>query len=236
MIAKIFIHFFTYGFSMLITKYGVDNFLAIIVISLLLIALGTFLPKSWFNYIPLSLGIIFFIFAFVFFRDPDRTIPKQVIDDDSYLIAPADGKVVAIVEDEEKDYIKGKCIRISIFLSPLDVHVNRSPVSGNVEYYKYNPGDYLVAYHPKSSELNEHSKIGVMTSCGKVAFKQIVGILARRIVCDVNVGDSLKAGQKIGMMKFGSRMDIFVPNGTEYFVKMGDRVVAGETILAKMKK
>ena len=231
---KIFIHFFTFGRPMLITKYGVDNFLAIIVISLLLIALGTFLPKTWFNYIPLALGIILFIFAFVFFRDPDRTIPVQVLNDDSYIIAPADGKVVAITEDVEKDYIAGEAVRISIFLSPLDVHVNRSPVGGKVEYYKYFPGDYLVAYHPKSSELNEHSKIGVMTSHGKVTFKQIVGILARRIVCDVNVNDSLTVGQKIGMMKFGSRMDIFVPKGTEFFVKAGQSVVAGETILAKM--
>lgn len=221
---------------MLITKYGVDNFLAIIIISLLLIALGTFLPKTWFNYIPLILGIVLFIFAFVFFRDPDRIVPSQVVNDDSYVISPADGKVVEIIEEQEKDYIKGTCTRISIFLSPLDVHVNRSPVAGLVEYYKYNPGDYLVAYHPKSSELNEHSKTGVLTSYGKVAFKQIVGILARRIVCDINVGDTLSAGQKIGMMKFGSRMDIFVPTGTEFLVKIGDRVVGAETIIAKMKK
>ncbi|MBX3042793.1 MAG: phosphatidylserine decarboxylase family protein [Candidatus Kapabacteria bacterium] len=219
---------------MLITKYGVDNFLAIIVISLLLIALGTFLPKSWFNYIPLSFGIILFIFAFVFFRDPERVIPTEVLENDKFILAPADGKVVEITDDIEKDYVQGEAIRISIFLSPLDVHVNRSPVSGKVEYYKYFPGEYLVAYHPKSSELNEHSKIGVITSSGKVAFKQIVGVLARRIVCDVNVNDNLKAGDKIGMMKFGSRMDIFVPKGTEFMSKVGDRVVAGETIMARM--
>lgn len=219
---------------MLITKYGVDNFLAIIIISLLLIALGTFIPKTWFNYVLLAFGAVLFIFAFVFFRDPDRLIPDAVKNDKSYVIAPADGKVVEIVEDFEKDYINGKSIRISIFLSPVDVHVNRSPVTGDVEYYKYFPGDYLVAYHPKSSELNEHSKIGVNTICGKVAFKQIVGVLARRIVCDVNVGDNLNAGDKIGMMKFGSRMDIFLPLNTTFEVKVGQRVVAGETILAKM--
>lgn len=220
---------------MLITKYGLDNFLIIICFSLLLIALGIFLPKSWINYILFAIGIIFFIFAFVFFRDPDRVIPEKAKSDDSYIIAPADGKVVAIVEEVEKDFIKSLSVRISIFLSPLDVHVNRSPVSGIVEYYRYFPGDYLVAYHPKSSELNEHSKIGVTTSHGKVAFKQIVGILARRIVCEVKVGDTLSIGQRFGMMKFGSRMDIFLPLGTEFSVKVGETVVAGETVLAKMK-
>ena len=220
---------------MLITKYGLDNFFIIIGISLLLIALGVFLPKSWINYLPLALGIILFIFAFVFFRDPDRIVPEKAKSDDSYIIAPADGKVVAIVEEVEKDYLQSLSVRISIFLSPLDVHVNRSPVSGIVEYYKYFPGDYLVAYHPKSSELNEHSKIGVITSHGKVAFKQIVGILARRLVCEIKVGDTLSIGQKFGMMKFGSRMDIFLPVGTEFSVKVGETVVAGETIIAKMK-
>ncbi|MDT3741387.1 MAG: phosphatidylserine decarboxylase family protein [Candidatus Kapabacteria bacterium] len=220
---------------MLITKYGLDNFFIIIGISLLLIALGVFLPKSWINYLPITLGIILFIFAFVFFRDPDRTIPVKAKSDDSYIIAPADGKVVAIVEEVEKDYLQNLSVRISIFLSPLDVHVNRSPVSGIVEYYKYFPGDYLVAYHPKSSELNEHSKIGVITSHGKVAFKQIVGILARRLVCEIKVGDTLNIGQRFGMMKFGSRMDIFLPVGTELSVKVGETVVAGETIIAKMK-
>ena len=220
---------------MLITKYGLDNFFIIIGISLLLIALGVFLPKSWINYLPLALGIILFIFAFVFFRDPDRIVPEKAKSDDSYIIAPADGKVVAIVEEVEKDYLQNLSVRISIFLSPLDVHVNRSPVSGIVEYYKYFPGDYLVAYHPKSSELNEHSKIGVITSHGKVAFKQIVGILARRLVCEIKVGDTLNIGQRFGMMKFGSRMDIFLPVGTELSVKVGETVVAGETIIAKMK-
>jgi phosphatidylserine decarboxylase len=113
--------------------------------------------------------------------------------------------------------------------------VNRSPVSGRVEYFKYNPGDYLVAYHPKSSELNEHSLIGVMTSHGKVMFKQIVGIIARRIVCVVNQGDSLTVGQQIGMMKFGSRMDVMFDPNTEIFVKVGDKVIGGETIIAKLK-
>ncbi|MDX9790101.1 MAG: phosphatidylserine decarboxylase family protein [Candidatus Kapaibacterium sp.] len=220
---------------MLITKYGVDNFIAIIVISLLLIALGTFLPKTWFNYVPLSLGVVLFIFAFVFFRDPERNIPAESVNNDKIVLSPADGKVVEIIEETEKDYIGGKAVRISIFLSPLDVHVNRSPVSGSVEYYKYNPGDYLVAYHPKSSELNEHSKTGVLTSAGKVVFKQIVGILARRIVCDINVGDKLTSGQKIGMMKFGSRMDVYLPVGTDFLVKNGQRVVGGETIIARMK-
>lgn len=220
---------------MLITKYGVDNFLIIISIAIILIGLGVYPRITMISSIPLTIGIILLIFAFVFFRDPERTIPKEALANDAYVLAPADGKIVEIVEEEEKYYIKGKAIRLSIFLSPLNVHVNRSPISGNVEFYDYYPGEYLVAYHPKSSELNEHSKIGVRTSKGKVLFKQIVGILARRIVCTVQVGDTLTCGEKIGMMKFGSRMDIYLPLDTEFKVKIGDNTVAGETIIAIMK-
>lgn len=220
---------------MLITKYGVDNFLIIIITSIILFVLGYFINSLYAKYPLILLSIILFVFAFVFFRDPERQVPLVAQNDDSYVISPADGKVVEIIEEEEKYYIKNKAIRLSIFLSPVDVHVNRSPVSGLVEFYNYYPGEYLVAYHPKSSELNEHSKIGVMTSKGKVLFKQIVGVLARRIVCVVKEGDILKSGDKIGMMKFGSRMDVYLPLETNFKVKVGDRVVAGETILAIMK-
>ena len=121
-------------------------------------------------------------------------------------------------------------------LVALDVHVNRTPATGEVKFYEYYKGEYLVAFHPKSSELNEHSRIGIENKYGKVFFKQIVGVLARRIVCDVKVGDKLNAGDKIGMMKFGSRMDIAIDPNSEILVKVGDRVVAGETIIAKLPK
>jgi len=182
------------------------------------------------------LGVILAFFTIWFFRDPDRRIPESVINNEAMIIAPADGKVVEIIEEFEKHYLKTDSKRISIFLSPLDVHVNRSPVAGVVDFYEYVPGDYLVAYHPKSSELNEHSRIGVKNQYGKVFYKQIVGLLARRIVCELKVGDKIGAGEKFGMMKFGSRMDVALPMDSEILIKKGDRVVAGETIIAKLKR
>ena len=217
------------------TKYGTDNIIIMLAVSALLILASFFTSKSWVAYPLASLGILLAAFTFWFFRDPPRKIPEKALNEDSFIVAPADGKVVMIVPIDENKYIHGKATQLSIFLSPLDVHVNRSPVSGKVEYYNYYPGDYLVAYHPKSSELNEHSLIGVLTSHGKVMFKQIVGIVARRIVCTVKEGDTLKVGDQIGMMKFGSRMDVMFDPSTEILVKVGDKVIGGETIIAKLK-
>lgn len=188
------------------------------------------------TYSFVSLGLVFALFTLWFFRDPDRTIPPEALADESIVIAPADGKIVQMEVENERHYIKGESKRVSIFLSPIDVHVNRTPVSGVVEFYEYVPGDYLVAYHPKSSEKNEHSRIGVKNKYGKVFYKQIVGLVARRIVCELKVGDSIQVGDKIGMMKFGSRMDIALEPDAEILVKIGDRVVAGETIIAKLNK
>jgi phosphatidylserine decarboxylase len=124
---------------------------------------------------------------------------------------------------------------VSIFLSPLNVHVNRSPVDGVVEYDEYVAGEYLVAWHPKASEKNERSQIGVRHPSGqKVLFKQIAGAVARRIVYHIRVGDAVTAGQRFGIVKFGSRMDVLVSPESEIFVKVGDRVSAGETILGKL--
>lgn len=218
------------------TKYGTDNLLFMLGVSCVLIVLSFILSKHWVA-IPLAaLGILLALFAMWFFRDPDRKIPEKVKNDDSYILSPADGKIVEIKEIIENKYLKKEAIQISIFLSPLDVHVNRSPVKGLVEFYKYIPGDYLVAYHPKSSELNEHSLIGVKTNFGKVLFKQIVGIVARRLVCELKEGDSVLAGQKFGMMKFGSRMDIIVNKNTQILVKIGEKVTGGETLIGRLTK
>lgn len=205
------------------------------VAAVLLIA-SYFVDNKFMTYTFVTLGLLLTFFTLWFFRDPDRTIPQKALDDESLIISPADGKVVQIETEIEPHYIKGESKRISIFLSPLDVHVNRTPVTGKVEFYEYIPGDYLVAYHPKASEKNEHSRIGVRNKYGKVFFKQIVGLVARRIVCEVKVGDSLTVGDKIGMMKFGSRMDIALEPDAELLVKIGDVVVAGETIIAKLNK
>ncbi len=219
----------------MLTRYGTDNIIVMLVISLVLLLAGYFVTNKWVSIPFYSAGILLAVFTLWFFRDPDRNIPDIAKADHSIILAPADGKIVNVLEEEEKYFLKGPSKRVSIFLSPVDVHVNRSPVTGTVEYYEYFPGDYLVAYHPKSSELNEHTRIGVETNCGKVFFKQIVGILARRLVCELKVGDSVEAGRRFGMMKFGSRMDIAISPDSEIYVKEGDRVVAGETIIAKLK-
>lgn len=205
-------------------------------IAAVLLISGYFVENKILTYSFVSLGLVFALFTLWFFRDPDRTIPPEALADESIVISPADGKIVQMEVENERHYIKGESKRVSIFLSPIDVHVNRTPVSGVVEFYEYVPGDYLVAYHPKSSEKNEHSRIGVKNKYGKVFYKQIVGLVARRIVCELKVGDSIQVGDKIGMMKFGSRMDIALEPDAEILVKIGDRVVAGETIIAKLNK
>jgi len=218
------------------TKYGTDNIIVMLTISVVLIGISFFISKTWIQVPLIIAGVLLAAFTFWFFRDPDRTVPAEALNDESLIVSPADGTVVQIKNIYEEKYMKCDAVQISIFLSPLDVHVNRIPISGVVEYFKYNPGKYLVAYHPKSSELNEQTYIGVRSKYAKILFKQIVGIVARRLVWDIKQGDSVKIGQRFGMMKFGSRMDVIVPPETEILIKNGDKVSAAETILAKLKK
>jgi phosphatidylserine decarboxylase len=220
----------------MLTKYGYDNAIPMLIIGFSLILLSGFVLQNAWSWISAILGIIIILFTLWFFRDPQRIIPSSAISDPSIIIAPADGKIVEIIEMEEREFFKGKARQISIFLSPLDVHVNRSPVSGTVEFYRYMQGDYMVAWHPKASELNEQSRIGVQNEFGKVFFKQITGVLARRIVCTVTQGDVLETGEQIGMMKFGSRMDIVLPLDAEILVHKDERTRGGETIIARLKK
>lgn len=178
-----------------------------------------------------ALGTLALAFTVYFFRDPERTPPRPA-DADRMILAPADGKVVEIVEETDSLYLHGPVRRLSIFLSPLNVHVNRAPVSGVVEYDNYVAGDYLVAWHPKASELNERSQLGVRHPLGhKVLFKQIAGAVARRIVYHIRVGDTVTAGERFGIVKFGSRMDVVVSPEVTFDVAIGQKVVAGETIL-----
>ena len=169
-----------------------------------------------------------------FFRDPDRIPPDIAVNGQAFL-APADGKIVEIVEEDEPLFLQGPSNRVSIFLSPLNVHVNRVPSNGTVRYVRYVPGDYLVAWHPKASEKNERSEIGVEHESGtKIFFKQIAGAVARRIVYHLEESDTVTAGERFGIVKFGSRMDVHVPPHIEVDAEVGDRTVAGETILGRL--
>ena len=168
-----------------------------------------------------------------FFRDPKRETPEA----DNLIISPADGKVVLIQEVNEPEYMQGKAIQVSIFLSPLDVHVNRNPLHGTLEYLKYYPGKYLMAWEDHASEENERAHFGVKHPSGmKMMFKQITGFLARRIVYHIEEGDELKAGEKFGIMKFGSRMDLLLPENVNITVKKGERTVAGESIIGEINQ
>ncbi|GBD06566.1 Phosphatidylserine decarboxylase proenzyme [bacterium HR21] len=166
-----------------------------------------------------------------FFRDPDRAIPAEA-QRDGVVLSPADGRVVQIVRLQEPEFLGEEAVQVSIFLSPLDVHVNRVPVSGIVRFLRYVPGRFFAAYRPEASRQNEQTLIGVETPCGKVLFKQIAGVLARRIVCTLQEGQRVQAGERFGMMKFGSRMDVLLPAlRAELCVREGMRVWAGQTIL-----
>ena len=185
-------------------------------------------PDTWYTKTVEILSLIFFILIVQFFRNPKRITPN----DDNAIIAPADGKVVVIEEVEETEYIKGKCRQISIFMSPVNVHVNRYPVSGDVLYEKYHPGKYLVAWHPKSSTENERTTVVVAHKNGNVLFRQIAGALAKRIVCYAKVGDKASAGAEFGFIKFGSRIDIYLPLEAKVNVNLNQKTTGGETIIA----
>lgn len=185
-------------------------------------------------WIALPICVVFIILwgiVIYFFRDPEREAPKG----EHLIISPADGKVVLIKEIDEDIYIRGKATQVSIFLSPLNVHVNRNPISGRLEYLKYHPGKYLMAWDENASIENERADFGVLHSSGtKLFFKQITGFLARRIVYHIEEGADLVAGERFGMMKFGSRMDVIVPANVDIDVKVGDRTWAGQSILGKI--
>lgn len=175
--------------------------------------------------------LVMYGLVFWFFRVPNRDIE----DHKESVVAPVDGKVVMIKEVEETEFLKSKAIQISIFMSPLNVHICRYPVTGSVIYKKYHPGKYLVAWHEKSSTLNERTTVAVESlTHHKVVFRQIAGYVARRIVFNCNVGDEAKAGQEFGFIKFGSRMDVFLPLDTEVICKIGDRTKGGVDVIAKM--
>jgi phosphatidylserine decarboxylase len=207
-------------------------FVLLIILFALNWAVFYFLPES--SYVQNSVilvSVLFYLLILQFFRNPIFDITRH----EKHVIAPADGKVVVIEETEETEYLKGRRKQISIFMSPVNVHVNRMPVGGTISFYKYHPGKYLVAWHPKSSLENERTTVVVKMKDGaEILFRQIAGALARRIRCYVKEGQSLDQGQEFGFIKFGSRVDIFLPLNAKVTVKIGDITKGGRTVIAEL--
>jgi phosphatidylserine decarboxylase len=182
----------------------------------------------WFVYI---LSFLLLVTVLQFFRNPSRSFTNG----ENLVICPADGKVVVIEETEEGEYFKDKRIQVSIFMSPVNVHINRNPISGVVKFFKYHPGKYLAAWNPKSSTENERTTVVVEHKNGTpVLFRQIAGALARRIVWYVKEGDQVEQAQEFGFIKFGSRVDIFLPLGTKVNLELNQMVKGGITVLAEL--
>jgi phosphatidylserine decarboxylase len=183
------------------------------------------------QYSILGVTIFFWLIFLQFFRNPSF----QKVTGDKFIVAPADGEVVVIENVQETEYFKGERTQISIFMTPLNVHVNRNPVGGVVKYFKYHEGKYMVASHPKSSTENERTTTVVENSNGvEILFRQVAGALARRICWYVKEGDQVGQSEEMGFIKFGSRVDIYVPTSTKINVKLGEKTKGGRTVIAEL--
>ena len=187
--------------------------------------------RSWPLWVLAFVLTLLALWVAYFFRDPERTGQRG----DQLVVAPADGKIIQIVDVEEPAYVGGKATRISIFMNVFNVHVNRYPITGAVEYVHYNPGKFINAAADKASLENEQSSVGIKAPSGrKVLMRQIAGLIARRIVTYSKVGDQAQQGERMGIIRFGSRVDVFVPVGSKTVVQVGQMSTAGVTVLAEM--
>ena len=198
----------------------------------LLISIATWLQSTtlgeWSTILAICLTILT-IFVAWFFRDPSRNIPSG----EDITISPADGKIIAISEIDEPSFFGGSCQRITIFLSIFNVHVQRAPMAGKVTHRDYRSGEYLAAWNDKASEKNEQSSVGISTKHGNILVRQIAGLIARRIVTYPKLNSDLKAGERIGLIRFGSRVDLFIPSHWKIECSVGDTSIGGSTILAR---
>ena len=211
------------GYTILITTF--------VVLSVIVYLVFRFSDIAWLRYLIVFAAVVVFGLFAQFFRNPSRNTVRNT----NHVIAPADGKVVVIENVEEPEYFKGTRKQISIFMSPLNVHVNRNPISGVVSYFKYHPGKYLVAWHPKSSTDNERTTTVIKNDDGEeILFRQIAGAVARRICYYVDTGDTVKQGEEMGFIKFGSRIDVFVPTDSKITVDIDQVTRGGETVLAEL--
>lgn len=211
-----------------------EGYKYIIIATILWLGIGwavhRFLPANllWLAAVITSILFLLWFWVVAFFRLPNRNMTFG----DDKIICPADGKVVVIEETHEPEYFKDKRLQVSVFMSPINVHVNRNPISGTVKYMKYHPGKYLVAWHPKSSTENERTTIVLGNNKGEILMRQIAGALARRICYYVKEGENVKQNDEFGFIRFGSRVDLFLPLGTKVNVKIGDVVKGGITVIA----
>jgi phosphatidylserine decarboxylase len=223
-----------------VIKFYPDGY-PFIIVSLLItgivsVFLFSFIRSSTYNitfYVILFAScfmIVMTVFIAYFFRDPERNIPQGK----GLFVSPADGKVILIKDVHENDYLKSDTKEISIFMSPLNVHVNRAPCDGVVSMVKYSPGKYMAAYRDDAPIKNENIVMVLDCQEYRVLVRQVAGFVARRAVCKAKAGDSLKRGERYGMIKFGSRLDVYMPTNTEIKVALGEKVKAGETVIGKI--
>lgn len=217
-------------------KEGKPSILLVSLLSLGLVAIAFLLVPAylWWLQIVLSiLAALLVIFILQFFRNPQRPLPRL---DDKLVYVPADGKVVVIEEVQEPEFLNERCIQVSIFMSPLNVHVNRNPVSGEVLYSQYHPGKFLMAWNPKASTENERTTIAYRAKNGqRLVMRQIAGFLARRIVNYLKAGDQVTQGEDMGFIKLGSRVDVLLPLDADVQVQLGDMVQGNVQVLARLK-
>ena len=213
-----------------------EGYKTIIIASISLVALlllfENFITIFWLQKTLMFISLILFLIILYFFRNPKRTTEFN----ENYIIAPADGKIVVVEEVIENEYFNDKRRQISIFMSPLNVHVTRYPIGGIIKYTKYHPGKFLVAWHPKSSEKNERTTIVVHNNTlGDILYRQVAGAMARRIVNYASIDNHVVQGDDAGFIKFGSRIDIYLPLEMKVHIKLNDKTVGGKTIIASIK-
>src|SRR5680860_478125 len=204
--------------------------------AIILIAVNTmtylYINTYWVKFSILAISIVIFLLILQFFRNPKRLVQMNNVQ----ILAPVDGKVVVIEEVFEKEYFKDKRLQVSIFMSPINVHVTRYPIGGTVKYSKYHPGKFLVAWHPKSSEENERTTVVVENPViGEVLYRQVAGAMAKRIVNYAEEGQEVLQGSDSGFIKFGSRVDVFLPLNTNITVKLNDKVIGGKSVIANIE-
>ena len=217
---------------MRIHKEGYKIILVVfVVLTITLAIIDWFLPQqTYFHFVFYIAVFVFFIFVLRFFRNPKRL----VLYNENVILAPADGKIVVIDEVEEKEYFKDRRLQVSVFMSPMNVHKNWYPIKGTVKYFKYHPGKFLVAWHPKSSDLNERTTVVVESPLHQtILIRQIAGAVAQRIVCYARPNDIVNQGDELGFIKFGSRVDLFLPLGTKIEVSLNQKVKGNITVIGR---